>query len=241
MDLRIREIVKPLLPRGVLALRDRLASTKPLCKRQCPICDFYGFFSAFGRPPRLDALCPGCGSLERDRLFWLSARRDWLNVAEPILHFAPEPILRDRLKGIYREYVTADLYADADLKLDIENMDVPTGTLRTVICNHVLEHVCDRRALAELHRVLADDGRLICSVPIVEGWERTYENDSVTEPGERALHFGQRDHLRFYGRDFRDRLRTAGFRQIREVTAEGKEVVDHSLRRGEKLFVCRKS
>ncbi|HEX7006689.1 MAG TPA: methyltransferase domain-containing protein [Alphaproteobacteria bacterium] len=240
MGLRVKEIVKPLVPQRVLALREILASTKPLHERTCPICDYHGYFSAFGRPPRLDAKCPKCGSLERDRLFWLSAKRRQLAIEEPILHFAPEPILEDRFRRTYQDYATADLYADADLNLDIENIDLQTGAIRTVICNHVLEHVCDRRALAELNRILSDDGRLICSVPIVEGWERTYESESVTEPNERALHFGQRDHLRFYGRDFRDRLRAAGFAKLQEVTAEGRDVVDHSLRRGEKLFVCMK-
>jgi SAM-dependent methyltransferase len=240
MSLTLRKIVKPLVPRTVLSLRDRLASTRPVHERKCPICDYYGYFASFGRPPRLDALCPKCGSLERDRLFWISSRRQKLRVQEPILHFAPETTLRERFRRLYRDYVTADLYADADMKLNIESIDLQSGVLKTVICNHVLEHVSDRRALAELYRVLSDDGQLICSVPIVEGWERTYENEAVTEPGARALHFGQHDHVRFYGRDFRDRLRAAGFKEVKEVTAEGKEVVDHSLLRGEKLFVCTK-
>src|SRR5690606_6829424 len=152
MGLKVKEIVKPLVLQRVLALRDILASTKPLHERRCPICDYHGYFNAFGRPPRLDAKCPKCGSLERDRLFWLSAKRKHLTVEEPILHFAPEPILRDRFRRAYRDYATADLYADADLKLDIENIDLQTGAMKTVICNHVLEHVCDWRALAELNR-----------------------------------------------------------------------------------------
>ena len=240
MGLSVKEIVKPLVPQGVLALRNRLASTQPLHKRTCPVCGHYGYFSAFGRPPRLDALCPGCGSLERHRLFWLSAQRGSLIVEEPILHFAPEPILQDRFRSAYRDYWTADLHADADLKLDIESIELGSGTIRTVICNHVLEHVSDRKALAELHRVLAAGGRLICSVPIVEGWDRTYENDAVTEPSQRALHFGESGHRRFYGRDFRDRLRAAEFATVEEVTAEGGDVVEHGLKRGEKIFICTK-
>jgi hypothetical protein len=240
MGSTLRKVIKPFVPRRIVALRDRLAGTRPVHERQCPICDYYGFFGAFGRPPRLDAQCPKCGSLERDRLFWISSRRRKLSVREPILHFAPEPTLRRRLSRLHRHYVTADLHAEADLKLDIESIDMRSGGLKTVICNHVLEHVSDRRALAELYRVLSDDGQLICSVPIVEGWEHTYENDAVTEPGARTLHFGQHDHVRFYGRDFRDRLHAAGFKDVQEVTAEGTEVVDHSLLRGEKLFVCTK-
>jgi SAM-dependent methyltransferase len=76
-----------------------------------------------------------------------------------------------------------------------------------VICNRVLEHVYDRRALKEINRILSHDGVAILSVPIIEGWEHTYENINITTPEGRALHFGQHDHLRFYRNDFRQRLR----------------------------------
>jgi len=47
-------------------------------------------------------------------------------------------------------------------------------------------------------------------VPIEEGWEVTYENPKVVSPRQRLLHFGQEDHVRFYGRDIRNRLTAAG-------------------------------
>lgn len=222
------------------ALPKMLKAARPRCARSCPICGYTGYFAPVGQPPRLEAKCPQCGSKERHRLFWLwfAGRQDKL--AEPILHFAPERTLAERLRKIYPEYRTADLYRDADLELDIENIDLPDGSQNTVICNHVLEHVDDRKALGELARVLSPAGRLICSVPIIEGWEETYENDAVTAPQERALHFGQKGHVRYYGRDFRDRLREAGFTRIEEITAEGAAVVEFGLWRGEKFFVCSK-
>lgn len=222
------------------ALPKMLKAARPRCARSCPICGYTGYFAPVGQPPRLEAKCPQCGSKERHRLFWLwfAGRQDKL--AEPILHFAPERTLAERLRKIYPEYRTADLYRDADLELDIENIDLPDGSQNTVICNHVLEHVDDRKALGELARVLSPAGRLICSVPIIEGWEETYENDAVTAPQERALHFGQKGHVRYYGRDFRDRLREAGFTRLEEITAEGAAVVEFGLWRGEKIFVCSK-
>jgi len=99
--------------------------------------------------------------------------------------------------------------------------------------------VDDRAALSELHRVLVLGGVLIASVPIVEGWDTTYENRSIVDPIERDLHFGQSDHVRYYGRDFRTRLSEAGF-AVEEVTAEGPYVIKHALLRGEKLFICSK-
>lgn len=233
----LKQSVRPFVPDFVIALR----SLRPLRARSCPLCGFEGFFLRFGRPPRLDALCPRCGSLERHRLFWLWFRSEKRKFDEPILHFAPEPILRDKFRGLYAKYATADLNSEADLTLNIESIDLPSGSVNTVICNHVLEHVSDRKALAEIYRILSDKGLLVASVPIVEGWDRTYENDSITSPLEREVHFGQFDHVRYYGRDFRDRLHSAGFAKIDEVTASGQDVATYGLLRGEKIFICRKS
>jgi ubiquinone/menaquinone biosynthesis C-methylase UbiE len=126
------------------------------------------------------------------------------------------------------------------LKLNIEKIDLPDQSQGTVICNHVLEHVDDKKALQELFRVLDSDGVLILSVPIIEGWETTYENSEISLPENRELYFGQNDHVRFYGRDFRDRLSEAGF-DFLEVTAEGDDVIKYGLWRGEKFFICKKS
>jgi len=156
------------------------------------------------------------------------------------LHFAPEKSLSERFKKLYPQYQTADLYAKADLKLNLEKIDLPSGSYNTIICNHVLEHVDDFKAMREMYRVLSDTGRLICSVPIIEGWESTYENTAITAETEREQHFDQRDHVRYYGRDFRDRLKSAGFNQIEEVTANGVQAAEYGLIRGEKFFICSK-
>jgi hypothetical protein len=74
--------------------------------------------------------------------------------------------------------------------------------------------------------------------PIIEGWENTYENSSITKPAERSLHFGQEDHVRYFGRDVRKRIRDAGF-TIEEYTAIEPQVTRFGLMRGEKVFVCR--
>jgi len=137
--------------------------------------------------------------------------RNKSKLAEPILHFAPESILENEFRKIYADYRTADCYSRADLFLDIENIDLDSKTIKIVICNHVLEHVDDQKALSEIARVLTTDGILVCSVPLIEGWDRTYENADVKSAFERELHFGQHDHIRYYGRDFRDRLKKLVF------------------------------
>lgn len=142
-------------------------------------------------------------------------------------------------KKLDRDYQTADLFNAADLTLDIEKIDCKSGHFKTVIANHVLEHVDDKIALWEINRILKSGGILIASVPIIEGWDKSYENTQITSPKDRDLHFGQPDHCRFYGRDFRDRVVESGF-FCREVTAFGSEVVRYSLIPGEKIFVCTK-
>ena len=52
----------------------------------------------------------------------------------------------------------------------------------TIVCSHVLEHVNDRAALAELHRILKQDGLLVVMVTIVESSPTTYEDETVVEP-----------------------------------------------------------
>ena len=236
-----KKIVKRFFRKTVLTLRNVLNAIRPLRERTCPICGYHGYFGNFGRPPRIDAQCPECGALERHRLFWLWFKGDKSKLDDPILHFAPETILVNKFRKLYSKYWTADLFAKADLKLNIEGIDLEKGSVNTVICNHVLEHVSDKKALDEIYRVLSDKGRLVCSSPIIEGWEHTYEDESVTKASERRVHFGQHDHLRYYGRDFRDKLRAAGFINIEEVTAEGRDIIDYGLLRGEKVFICTKS
>lgn len=241
---KILKIIIPLKIKNIYYLYRDVKSvyrrTSPLKKRNCVICDYNGFFGNAGKPPRVDALCPSCGSLERHRLFWIWLRENSKCIKVPILHFAPEPVLERNLRKKYRDYRTADLFSAADLKLNIEQIELPSASINTVICNHVLEHVNDIKALREINRILENSGLLIVSVPIIEGWEHTYENAKIITPAMREVHFGQDDHVRFYGRDFRQRVTDSGFICVEEFTAQGEMVIEFGLLRGEKLFIFKK-
>jgi hypothetical protein len=76
-------------------------------------------------------------------------------------------------------------------------------------------------------------------LPVIEGWSRTYENAAAVTPADRMRHYGQSDHVRYYGADVRDRIRSAGFR-LDEFTAEGEDVLTYGLARGEKVFIATK-
>lgn len=236
----VKNLFKKLIPSIVLECRSLLLRTRPICERKCAVCGHYGFFNNIGSPPRIDALCPKCLSLERHRLFWLWFESNKEKIVSPVLHFAPERVLEKKLRGNFNVYTTADLYAPADIKLNIEDINLPNESVKTVICNHVLEHVDDIKALKEIYRILSEDGTLIVSVPIIEGWDNTFEKNLELTPKQKYLYFGQDDHVRLYGRDFRDRLNIAGFIEISEFTAEGDDVIKYGLWRGEKIFICRK-
>jgi len=206
-------------------------------QRECPCCGYLSFFDSFGQPPRYEALCPHCGSLERHRLLVLIDQQEDLFGGKEVLHFAPEPVISKLIRKRAKRYVTADFSEGrAERLLNIEQIDQPAESWDIVVCSHVLEHVNDLMALTELHRILRRDGQLILMIPVIEGWESSYENPAITSNQDRELHFGQFDHVRYYGRDIRERLKNSGF-VIREYTGFGADVVKYGLMRGGKVFI----
>jgi SAM-dependent methyltransferase len=224
------------------AMRRAVQAEQGQPKYLCPCCGFSGQFKSFGVDNRPSAQCPSCGALERHRLLQLVIAQGFLNFnGSRILHFAPEDSMTRQIQKCSDVvYETADLVPGRAMKvLDIERIDLPDDQYNFVLCSHVLEHVDDRKALLELFRVLKPKGQLVALVPIIEGWTKTYEDSSKTTEKERELYFGQADHIRIYGADFRDRIKAAGF-SLQEFTAEGLESTKYGLLRGDKIFVATK-
>lgn len=181
----------------------------------CPVCEKnYRKFYKCGINPRPNALCPGCGSLERHRLLWVALcnlrDKDLIKQEARLLHVAPEPCLAEKFKREY-DYFSIDLDGKkAMMAMDITALTFENESFDAIICNHVLEHIPDdRKAMKELYRVLKPGGWASIQVP-VKG-DVTQEDLSVTDPKERMRLYGQEDHVRHYGRDFYDRLNEAGF------------------------------
>ncbi len=208
-------------------LRDLLRPWRQACRAAllrgnrfaCPLCG--GRFRAMltkGDPPRANAMCPRCLSLERHRLLWLyfsgQAGETPFDANKPlrVLHMAPEPALEARFRAMrHWDYRTADRAPGrADEAFDLTSIPHGDNRFDLIVCCHVLEHVLDdRQALRELWRVTAPGGKLLLQVPLGEG--PTREDPSVADPRERRRLFGQEDHVRLYGLDLVDRLRIAGF------------------------------
>jgi ribosomal protein L37AE/L43A len=218
--------------------------SRPEVERQayeCPICGHHGpldpFFGA--KAIRFDAHCPQCNSRERHRLFKLWTLSDCRGTRfGDVLHFAPEAELSDVLGPRSKTYRTADIAPGrADLQLNIEAIDLPSDSVDTVIANHVLEHVNDALALSEIRRILRPGGFAILTTPVIPAWEQTYESANVNDPDQRFRHFGQEDHVRFFGRDIEERIRGAGF-DLQLFVANGAESARYALIPGDTIYVA---
>ena len=109
-------------------------------------------------------------------------------------------------------YKTADLYKEADLKMDIQNTELPDESYDVIICNHVLEHVDDfKLALREMYRILRSSGSFICSFPMDSQIDLIDEDPNIQTAEERFLRFGQNDHKRVFGMKAEQLLSDAGF------------------------------
>jgi SAM-dependent methyltransferase len=212
----------------------------------CPICEL-GFDRFRDDVDRARALCWRCGSHERHRAQWLllQSRPQLLGEARSLLHFAPEWTLRRRLSKIAPlRYVTADLHQpDVDLRLDLTALRLPDASFDAVICSHVLEHIPDdSAAMRELCRITATHGWCLVMVPLDLSRSETYEDPSITDPGERHQAFWRPDHVRLYAPDIAVRLQTAGF-EVERIRPWPEFGVEPSRRCGigeaEEMWLCR--
>lgn len=183
---------------------------------------------------RENALSPGTLSLERHRQMWLYLKNETKFFTENIkvLHIAPEQEFLRRFKKMKNlDYISADLFSPiVDIKADILDLPFPDEEFDVVICNHVLEHIeNDGKAMSELFRVMKKGGWGIFQVPMKNTLDKTYEDFSIKDPKERQKHFGQYDHVRWYGMDYFDRLKKAGFEA--EINYYSQNFSDEEIRK----------
>ena len=197
---------------------------------------------------RPNVLSPSTLSLERHRLLWLYLKNetDFFTSNKKVLHFAPEQAFYKRFRQLKNlDYTTTDLLSPlADVKADICDLPFEDNTYDVILCNHVLEHIPnDTKAMQELYRVLKPNGIAILQIPQDLNRETTFEDNTITDKKERAEIFGQYDHVRIYGRDYFDKLRSIGFK-VDEVDYTAQlsleEIDKYRLAKGEIIPVCYK-
>jgi len=200
----IRKIVRQI--RCIILLR-------PQTIRRCPICSWHGRWFLPGgaaNKRRFDCRCPNCASVERHRLAFLVAEKCTNLDFSSVIHVAPERELSIWLRSKSNKYLSIDLYSEAMAKMDITDLKLADNSQTLIWASNVLEHVeDDRRAIAEMYRVLVPNGVAYIQVPI---WRaKTFEDYTIVSPEKRLEFFYQRDHVRLYGLDIVDRFGEVGF------------------------------
>jgi SAM-dependent methyltransferase len=159
---------------------------------KCPCCGWKGneyFVFTTRSYRRSNAVCPRCGALERQR-----------QLVEYLLE-------RPDLEQSQMKLLDLDSLL-AMSKMDVSQLGFRGDTFGAIICFHVLEHVRDDMlALKELFRVIERGGFVLLGVPV-------YNMQKTIEYGKRVP--DESGHVRKYGRDFIQRLESAGFTVLNE-------------------------
>jgi SAM-dependent methyltransferase len=218
---------------------------------ECPVCQkHFRTFLPYGYVnQRENVLCPYDLTLERHRLMWLYLKNESVFFTKTnldVLHIAPEQCFYKLFKNQKNiNYLTGDLESPlADLHFDLHTIPLEENKFDVVFCNHVLEHVTDaKKCMSELYRVMKPGGFGIFQVPQDFTREKTYEDPSIITPEEREKHFWQYDHVRLFGLDYPDWLRSVGF-TVEEYNPQKnfnqQQFERYRLMKNEILYIARK-
>lgn len=177
--------------------------------------DIFSRLKIIGGGYREACLCPVCGSIDRTRwIYWiLRNKTDIFSHTCKVLHFAPEKGLnRKILKNPYCDYYSGDIERErGEYYIDATDIQFKDDFFDYLIMNHVLEHIADeKKALSEMKRVLKKEGKLVLSFPVCLE-KNTFEDSSICSDELRLKHYGQTDHVRLYGRDYKKYIEQFGF------------------------------
>lgn len=213
-------------------------------------------YQIIGGGYRENCTCPRCYSKDRDRLIhlYLEKRTSVFTIPHRVLHIAPEAWLKELFQSLKHIHYTNGVkdaesmgyYYDRRTRdLDITDLEMKDNFYDIVVCNHVMEHIPnDIKAMKEIFRVLKPGGWAILQVPYSPVLEKTFEDDSIVAPDQRAEFFGQFDHVRIYGKDYIQRLELAGYKvELFNPKNEiwGQEyITKYALNPKEDLFIAHK-
>lgn len=166
---------------------------------------------------RDNCICPLCGCNDRERwLYYVLKNKTNLDAMNGrVLHFAPERSISEMIQANGSiDYYTGDINPGRGMHVtDITCIQYKEEIFDYVICNHVMEHIKDEnKAVSEVMRVLKHDGKWIFSIPICTDIDKTYEDNTIISPVDRLREYGQEDHVRLYGKDFKERFEKYGLK-----------------------------
>lgn len=230
----------------------------------CPICGYHSKDFGYGGEdsPILSeyhvigagkrrCVCYKCESYDRERLvfLYLKEHEGLFGGSWPgkILHLAPEKATAHFILNLKVTcYICGDHFAEGYKypsyvrKMNALSLPFMEKTFDLLICNHVLEHIeDDHKAMSEFYRVLKNGGKVILQVPISYAIPNTIENPDAKSPEDRLKYFGQKNHVRIYGSDYKSRLEKVGFK-VELFRFPDKTADRYGLNREENLYICRK-
>lgn len=188
----------------------------------CNICGWSG--DQFEGTQHCESMrCPQCGSIGRDR-FLLYSFTSRMPYQKDLRLLETSPRLDDRYRTMMRavyNYTASDFDQSAhigDIQIDLQEINLPDSSLDVMLSPHVLEHVPDTsKALNEIHRVLAPNGRLYLQIPLLQGMTGV--------PSEPEFHGDNTPVFFRFGVDLTQQLRKHGFTTTMLVTERWRNVL----------------
>ena len=160
-----------------------------------------------------NTVCPVCQSLPRHRIlayFMETHTQMFHNKKILVTGMSPQEYILFKRLNIKVE--NTDVYDGANYKWDLQNIPCTEEQYDVIISNHVLEHIKDyKKAINELFRILKKGGVLLITVPLLYRYQETFEDFCAESAVKRKLYYGQSDHLRIFGKNFPEYLKSAGF------------------------------
>lgn len=195
----------------------------------CPVCGRKSV--RFKKVKRREHCACACGSRERHRAFALVLRDEGIHSADAknVYHLrASEPAVG---RFVFKRWPQNHRVQTGNL-LSIHKQHAE-NSLHFVLHNHVMEHVeKDAEAFRLQFHVLQPGGKLVFTIPLrhADGVliPETYKLDRLLDKAGRRQHYGQWNHVRFYGvQSVLDLLTTIGFeaRYVECLAVYGAEVV----------------
>lgn len=218
-------------------------------------------FVAYGVPARR-GLCPHCGAKPRNRALYFYLRavvQQRLDAASEVLEVGASRIGLQVTSSVLcsggarytvidtrqYDYHSRIVPPHRVRRMDVSSMDFPDDTFDVIVCSHTLPYVRnDRAALAEIFRCLRVDGLAMLDSPCDALRTLPVETYRRQHPHLDDAYFAENGDQWVYGRDYAERLRSAGFTLRVDAPFDDKDhrfKREHGLKDRNEFFIGFKS